>query len=515
MSCRIASVVAPKLGGVMEGLLHQAEWVRLEAMIGLDQAAQSAQGQYFTPERASALVASLPRLSRADCSRILDPGAGSGMLTAAIVDRICREGLIGRVEVTAVELDSTLVSTLARTVELSRQHGLRTGVDVEVKVVRGDVITLQTGLEAELGDDFDLVIMNPPYKKLAAISRQRRAMAAMGWETGNLYAAFLALGVDSLGPGGQLVAITPRSFANGPYFEQFRKRLLSQVAFDRLHTFESRSTVFADTGVLQENVVFTATKGGAACRVTITSSHDHTDGLSERTVRYEDLVSPDDRHRFIRITTDNDDDRAVKAMRSLPASLSTLAVKVSTGRVVDFRARQNLQDTPASGSLPLIYPGNLRGGLIQWPRSIGKAQGFQLLHEADAKALLPSGFYVVVKRFSAKEERRRIVAAVWDPTQHGDQPVAFENHLNVFHAGGEGLDRELAWGLCGWLNSSVVDRYFRTFSGHTQVNATDLRSMNYPGEKALRRLGRELDSLPGQEELDQLVSKMTLETAAA
>jgi adenine-specific DNA-methyltransferase len=150
--------------------------------------------------------------------------------------------------------------------------------------------------------------------------------------------------------------------------------------------------------------------------------------------------------------------------------------------------------------------------LIQWPQPIGKPQGFRLLHETDAKALLPSGYYDVVKRFSAKEERRRIVAAVWDPTQHNDQPVAFENHLNVFHAGGEGLDRELAWGLCAWLNSSVVDRYFRTFSGHTQVNATDLRSMNYPRQEALHRLGAQLDGLPDQEELDQLVGAVTMET---
>jgi hypothetical protein len=45
--------------------------------------------------------------------------------------------------------------------------------------------------------------------------------------------------------------------------------------------------------------------------------------------------------------------------------------------------------------------------------------------DADAKALLPSGFYVVVKRFSAKEERRRIVAAVWDPTLHGASDGGF------------------------------------------------------------------------------------------
>ncbi|MDR1355947.1 MAG: Eco57I restriction-modification methylase domain-containing protein [Propionibacteriaceae bacterium] len=494
-----------------DGLLHQAEWVRVETMIGLDQSAQSAQSQYFTPERAAELIAALPKLPMVDSVRVLDPGAGSGILTAAIVERICREQQVGQIEVVAVELDPNLLPALSKTAALCEEHGKHTGIHVRVKVVHGDVIALQTGLEAGLGDDFDLVIMNPPYKKLAAISWQRRALAAMGWDTGNLYAAFVALGVDSLRPGGQLVAITPRSFANGPYFEQFRKRLLCQVGFDRIHTFESRSTVFADTGVLQENIVFSATKGAKPGLVAITSSRDHMGELNERVIAYADLVSPDDPHQFIRITTNDTDDDAVRTIESLPCSLAGLDVEVSTGRVVDFRALPNLQGTPKPDSVPLIYPGNLRGGKVLWPRSIGKAQGFRLLDASDSKVLLPSGYYVLVRRFSAKEERRRIVAAVWDPTQHNGQPVAFENHLNVFHADGAGLDRELAWGLCAWLNSSVVDRYFRTFSGHTQVNATDLRSMNYPDENTLRQLGYGLDELPEQEDLDDLVGQMTLE----
>jgi len=35
-----------------------------------------------------------------------------------------------------------------------------------------------------------------------------------------------------------------------------------------------------------------------------------------------------------------------------------------------------------------------------------------------------------------------------------------------------------------------VDDYFRRFSGHTQVNATDLRLLRYPGRRDLEELGR-------------------------
>ncbi|MCL2803319.1 MAG: Eco57I restriction-modification methylase domain-containing protein [Micrococcales bacterium] len=500
---------------MVEGLLQQAERVRVESTLGLDSVAQTAQGQYFTPGGAAALIADLPKLPRDSLLKVLDPGAGSGILTAAVVDRVCRERYGGKVEVTAVECDQSLLPALQRTAEMCEQWGLDHHTKVTVKVVCGDVVLLQTGLDAELGLDFDLVVMNPPYKKLGSSSWQRKALEPLGWESPNLYSAFLALGVDSMRDGGQLVAITPRSFFNGPYFSQFRKRLLRQVTFNRLHTYESRSTVFADTGVLQENVAFSATKGGLHGDVVITSSHGHIDEITSRVITYGELVLPDDPEEFIRITTDDADDDAVHRFASLPASLLALDLKVSTGKVVDFRARDNLHDSPQPGSLPLVYPGNLRNGQVEWPRQIGKAQAFCLLGDHDRKALLPYGYYVLVKRFSSKEERRRVVAAIWDPTRYQAKEVAFENHLNVFHAGGVGLDRELAWGLCLWLNSSVVDRYFRTFSGHTQVNATDLRSLSYPDEATLRRLGRTVDFLPAQDDLDQLIEDHAWRQVAA
>ena len=84
--------------------------------------------------------------------------------------------------------------------------------------------------------------------------------------------------------------------------------------------------------------------------------------------------------------------------------------------------------------------------------------------------------------------------------------VGFENHLNYFHVTGHGLPMTLAKGLAAFLNSTVVDVYFRQFNGHTQVNATDLRSLSYPAKAELESLGRRITD-PGlpQQELDSLV----------
>ena len=102
---------------------------------------------------------------------------------------------------------------------------------------------------------------------------------------------------------------------------------------------------------------------------------------------------------------------------------------------------------------------------------------------------MSNDWYVLVKRFSAKEEPKRVVATVHDPERLPGSAVGFENHLNYYHRNGAGLEPGLARGLAAFLNSGLVDAFFRQFSGHTQVNATDLRALPYPSLTQLEVLG--------------------------
>lgn len=482
-------------------LLQLAENERLAAVAGIDSARQSLLGQFFTPVGAAALVVSLPHLPHRGTLRVLDPGAGSGMLSAALVDRVVAERPELELHIVAVEKDESVLPHLSATLNQCEQAGRG---QITSEVICGDFILLSTGLESDSRlQGFDLVIQNPPYGKLRTSSPHRDAMRGAGLDTPNLYAAFLALSADALREQGQLVAITPRSFFNGPYFGVFRRHLLERLALDRVHVFESRSTVFSDSGVLQENVIFSGTRGGVRGSVKLSTSRGDSDGVTVRVVPYAEVVHPGDEHRFVRLATHAEDTAAAEKMLALPCSLMDLGLEVSTGRVVDFRVRHAIHSVEPSGlSRPLVYSGNVRNGEFEWPRSFRKAQWFVPRDSRDEALLVPEGWYAVVKRFSAKEERRRVVAAVWSPENYPGS-VAFENHLNYFHANGAGLDRELARGIALWLNSSLVDRYFRTFSGHTQVNATDLRSLRFPSPDRLREFGE--SSARTQSEIDALV----------
>jgi adenine-specific DNA-methyltransferase len=187
-------------------------------------------------------------------------------------------------------------------------------------------------------------------------------------------------------------------------------------------------------------------------------------------------------------------------------SLDEIGLEVSTGPVVDFRLKKFLRDQPETGAAPLLYPTHFANGAMEWPRQSKKPNA--IINNAETKKwLYPNGCYTVVRRFSSKEERRRIVAHVVEPGAFKANAIGFENHLNVFHSGKKGIDKNVAHGLSVFLNSTAVDDYFRRFSGHTQVNATDLRLLRYPEVKELEKLGRWVQAQHGvtQELIDQQV----------
>ena len=492
-------------------LCERAEQHRKDAVDALDASTRSRLGQYFTPLQAATLLTSLPRIPQSGSIRILDAGAGSGALTAAFVARVIREAPQLKLEIVAVEMDHHAVPFLELTLLDCKTIAAANGVAIATEVVLGDFIELSTDLlsphRARL-HGFDFVILNPPYRKLAASSSHRKAVAAEGADCPNLYAAFLTLGAQALVDGGQLVAITPRSFANGTYFRQFRKFFLNCVALDQVHLFESRSSIFGDAGVLQENVIISTTRGTSPKQVTISNSVAHTDTPTSRVAEYSEIVHPKDPDYVVHLSVEHDDAELARQMTARLGVLGNLDVSVSTGKVVDFRMKTHLRENPTDTCAPLVYPGNARSGEIEWPRAIRKPQNLHVDDHSRA-LLLPRGHYVLVKRFSSKEERRRIVAAVWDPSVYTQPFVAFENHLNVFHANNHGLDRLLAIGLCIWLNSSIVDRLFRIFSGHTQVNAGDLRGLPFPSVSELKELGGDkTEKRPPQELIDTLVAQV-------
>jgi len=494
---------------VNHDLVDLVDTVRQRAFDSLPDAQRSKVGQYGTPSPVGRLMASMFELPSSEI-RLLDAGAGVGSLISAFVDEACARPSPPRsIHTTAFELDSSLVPALNTVLDTCTSYCEERGVRFTHEVVQGDFIEHVVKSETELffGGDrklFNCAIQNPPYKKLRSDSAHRSLLRNLGIEVSNLYAAFVSLTMRLLEPGGELVAITPRSFCNGPYFNSFRSDFLGRSSLRRIHVFDSRTEAFGRDKVLQENVIVHSVAGcPPPAEVTITSSSGEP-GSDEttNTVAYEKVVPPIGPSPFIYLLTDGISEAVATRMGAFRSALDDTGLSVSTGRVVDFRATQWLRSMPGDDHAPLIYPLHLRGGLPRWPvENKKKPNAIAITPESDG-LLVPPGTYVLVKRFSSKEQRRRIEATVFDSQKvKPGFPIGFENHLNYFHQDGKGLERDVARGLSVYLNSSLVDLYFRLFSGHTQVNATDLRSLPFPKRAQLASLGKLVknDALDQQE----------------
>ena len=493
-------------------MLSIVEKSRLSISKTTDQSKKSHLGQFFTPMNIACFMANMFTNRPFNNCRLLDAGAGIGSLSAAFLERyVSGDFSFNNIEIDAVEIDQSLLPHLMRTIKDNKGE-----VDLKLNIRNNDFI--ETAVNSLCGDLFNEAlpkythaILNPPYKKIRSNSAYRIALRKAGIETVNLYSAFVALAVALLEAGGQIVAIIPRSFCNGPYYHPFRKFIIERAAFKHIHLFASRTKAFKDDDVLQENVIIMMERGAKQEDVIITTSTDATFAdLKTFTCSFDDIISPDDSHHFIHIPT-SPINKILQTNSSIRYYPEELGINISTGPVVDFRLKKYLKDMPEKDTVPLLYPGHFNGYDMEWPKPEFKKPNAIVRSAETEKWLYPKGFYCVVRRFSSKEEKRRVIAGVVSPDMFpGTDMIGFENHLNVLHGGKKGLPECLVYGLAGYLNSTSVDERFRLFNGHTQVNATDLMRIKYPSRKALSSLGEWIlkQGEPTQEQIDKKLEAM-------
>ncbi|QNN23335.1 SAM-dependent methyltransferase [Planctomycetales bacterium ZRK34] len=493
-------------------LIRRAEEIRLAVNAGIDPTRRGPLGQFTTPPQVAGFMSSIFTCAYKHV-RLLDPGAGTGALTSAFVaGQISRKKRPRTIMVTAYEVDAHMATGLMDTLQACEKACTEIGVSFAYDLRKTDYIRDRADRNKALwsidSDQYDAVIMNPPYHKINSGSLERKLLRDMGIEVSNLYAAFMLLAARQLVHGGEFVSITPRSFCNGPYFRRFRREFFELIAVDRIHVYESRSETFRADDVLQENIIIHGTRDCLHESEVTISKTVAGGGFEERAVCFDQIVRQDDPEQVIHVIADDRGDVVSERMLALRGTLDELGFTASTGRVVDFRAREHLREEASDDTVPLIFPAHMKEGRVVWPNGQTRKPNAIVANSFTDDLLVDSGFYVLIKRFSAKEERRRIVAALYDPRAISTCRVGFDNKTNYIHTSGNGLPKDEAVGLTIYLNSSLVDEYFRLFSGHTQVNAADLKRLPYPTRKQLLTLARNCKSLSDQQLVDQAVDSL-------
>lgn len=442
--------------------------------------------QFMTPSNIADYMASL-FTNKNGC--LLDCGAGIGSLTMAVLRN--RNLIISDVD--CWELDDFMIGFLTENL-----NKINIGYNIYNSNFIEDSID---NIIKNAYKKYDYIISNPPYKKLRANSRERKLLSKVGIDAANLYSAFISLSILMLKDEGELVAIIPRSFCNGVYYKSFRDFILKYCSIEYIHIFNSRDSLFSDDNVLQENIIIKLKKKSQSSIVNVCySEKDDFYNKKINTYDFKDIVFSEDENKFIRIP--------IEKNNKIPfyLSLDDLNLSVSTGPVVDFRIKEHLEKSITDLNYPLIYPHHFKNGRLIYPQNHKKPNAINLVKDTKNKLLPADSYYVVINRFSPKENKRRIIANLIPPQDK--EFIAIENHLNFFHFNKKGLDEKLAKGITCYLSSSLVDDFFRTFSGHTQVNVGDLKNISYPNKEQLIWLGERYHVSMEQDDIDYLIDKV-------
>lgn len=454
-------------------------------------------GQFLTPPVIARYMARQlgPLPERA---RVLDPAGGSGVLACAVIERAIQDQGPKHIEFEVFEIDEELSQAARQILEQATTFAVRHGIEVKVKVHREDFLLAFTEL-AGLNlfstlsrpgvAEYNAIIANPPYFKLRRDDPRVRTVGNLLSGHTNIYTLFMAASFELLSSKGKATFIVPRSFCSGAYFAKFRQDLLKHTLPTDIHLFDLRDDAF--DSVLQENLIITlqerqeVDKLPETLKISISKSADDLKREPPgREVAFSYFVgSADDDTPYFRLPIDERDEQIIETLEGWHGSLAEYHLQISTGPIVAFRCRALLRDVEAvkaGKAVPLYWLRNVKSHHLIWPATRGKKPQGIVLNAESASLLVPAANYVVLRRFSAKEEPRRLIVAPFLRETYPYKHVGLENHLNYIYGDQRELTLAEAQGLAALLGSALIDRYIRISNGNTQVNAAELRALPLP-----------------------------------
>ncbi|AUR51415.1 Eco57I restriction-modification methylase domain-containing protein [Aquella oligotrophica] len=458
---------------------------------------KKSKGQFFSPFELAKFMASFCSIKSSHIT-ILDPGCGTGILCCTLVEHLVDNSKVKSIELTCYENDPDIIPYLKKSL-LNLQRWLnKRNIKFLTKIVPDDFIICASQIVNDKNAaKYDVVISNPPYFKLDVTDTK---VALTEKEIGrqfNIYSMFMAYAAKLLNSAGEMIFVTPRSFASGKYFRGFRDKFLRVVTIEKIHVFRSRRAIFRRDGVLQDNIILKAVKkSDITGDVIITTSNDLQDINQQEHMRIalSKIVNYSSSEKILHIPTTREEEKVLEIFSSWENKLSDFDIKVSTGRVVYFRAKEFLlpEDSENCQKVPLIWLHNVNNMLFDWPLNYKQCHQYLKLDAKSQRLTIPNGNYIFVRRFSSKDDKHRLIAAPYINNNPEFPALGIENRVNYLYKANGMFTPEEVMGLSELLNSEIYNQYFHTFSGSLNISATELRELSIPNFEEIKLINNQI-----------------------
>lgn len=468
-------------------------------------------GQFFTPTEISNFMGSIASQPKSKNITILDPGCGTAILTCSLIEKLIEFNLES-IELVAYETDFKLFAYTEQSLQNLKNWLKERNIKFKYTLLASDFIEDMSIALDKHKESFDYIISNPPYFKLSKDDKRVKLLQNLVKGQPNIYSFFMAVSVNLLKKDGELIFIVPRSFASGQYFNSFRDYFFSHINLNFVHLFKSRSETFNRDSVLQELLILKGAKSNSD-NVTISTSEGLKDLQESKLKEFQisEIIDLKSKAKILHLPTTVFEENVMKLFKSWNNNLIDFDVQISTGPVVSFRSRELLFETYQNTTIflaPLYWLHNVTKMSIEWPNFIPNKSQYINMTETSKKILLPNKNYVLLRRFSSKDDKSRLIAAPYFSHYNQANLIGVENKLNyIYKLKGE-LQENEAVGISALLNSKVFDTYFRTFNGNVNVSATEIRLMPFPPIEIIREVGDRLltQNDYSQETINEIVS---------
>jgi adenine-specific DNA-methyltransferase len=305
----------------------------------------------------------------------------------------------------------------------------------------------------------------------------------------------MALSAKMLKTGGELIFITPRSYAAGNYFKKFRAYFFDLIDPDRIHLFVSRKDTFRKDKVLQETVIFKGTRRIRADEKVIVSSSAGIKDLAKHSAKAfpkKVIIDTQSTEKILYLPTTDFEEAVLDIVRNWTGNLSRYNIQISTGPVVAFRSWKYIREQFENSLVqlaPLFWLHNIQQMKLEWPvDKLNKGQYINI-EDKSKPLLIPNKNYILLRRFSSKDDKNRLIAAPCFSADSNSDFIGVENKVNYIYRPKGHLERNEVVGLCAIYNSRFYDTYFRIFNGNVNVSATELREMALPSLEVIKEIG--------------------------
>lgn len=449
-------------------------------------------GQFFTSIETARYMASMFDSPKAKELSILDPGAGSGILTAAAVDRLQSEAAVKHISITCYETSEDVLPILKNNLAYLKEKSL---IPIDFNIIEKNYIVSQSDdfngslMANPNARKYDWVIGNPPYKKIMKDAIEAVCMPTVCYGAPNLYFLFAAMSLFNLDEKGEMVYIIPRSWTSGAYFQRFRDYLFEEGTLKQIHLFVSRDKVFEKESVLQETIIIKVDKSHTNSQIKITCSNSNSDfnNLTMIEVPYTAIVVGPE--KYVYLVTTKEELEVLQKLNQWNDTLPSIGLKMRTGLTVDFRSWDYLKNEAEEGTVPLIYSQHIKNGRVVFP--INKE--YEYITTEKSGLIQRNKNYLLVKRFTAKEEKRRFQCGIYLASDLPEYDrISTQNKVNFVEGTNFDISENQVYGLFVLFNSTIYDQYYRILNGSTQVNSTEVNAMPVPTLPEIEKLGAEL-----------------------